>query len=336
MGHGQAEAGIRPGGPYQCVAPGDRLLTDRRAARLVPASHAGVISAYVGRVRRRDEIVRKYLFRAMGRLTSRVAIDSGDCRYYVSTSDMVGRQLYLTGHFELEILADALAILKKQSGRSLDNKVFVDIGANIGTTVIPAVKSFGARHGYAFEPEVTNVKLLRQNVIENDLEELVTVVPVALSDVNEDGILEIASTNWGDHRVRKDPRQLAGRFGEQERPTITVRLRRFDDVCRELNLDLTDIGLVWMDVQGHEAYVFSGAESLLRSDVPVVTEYWPYGLRRAGGTQRLHEIIASHYREVVDIRASSTDKRTVRISSDDIASLETKYSEDFTDLMLLK
>ena len=42
------------------------------------------------------------------------------------------------------------------------------------------------------------------------------------------------------------------------------------------------LGLVWMDAQGHEAHILSGAEVLHAPDIPIVTEYWPQGLRHAG------------------------------------------------------
>jgi FkbM family methyltransferase len=255
----------------------------------------------------------------------------------VSTADLLGRQVYTDGHFEIEILADALAMLTKHCGRSIEGTTFVDIGANIGTTVIPAIKTFGAGSAFAFEPETTNLKLLRQNVIENGLDERITVVPIALSDVNKDGTLEIASTNWGDHRVRLGGPKGVAKLDEDARPTRTIVLRRFDDVAEELNLDMADVGLVWMDVQGHEGHVLSGAHLLLQSDVPVVTEYWPYGLRRAHGIDMLHNLISAHYGEVIDLRASAREGRTVSVDSGDMLTLEQRYSpEDYTDLLLLK
>jgi FkbM family methyltransferase len=291
---------------------------------------------YIDRFHRRNAILRRYTFTTLGRFTSRLAIESGGLRYYVSTQDLVGRELYVTGHFEREILAAGLSILAERSGRTIAGKLFVDIGANIGTTVIPAVRTYGASSAVAFEPESANVKLLRQNLIENDAEDRVQVIPVALSDVNADGVLELATTNWGDHRIRRASPEPGGRFGESVRRTVCVPLRRFDDVCTELGLGIADVGLVWMDVQGHEAQVLTGAPSLVTSDVPVLTEYWPYGLHRSDSLHTMHDLITSNYREVVDIRASVDAGALVSVPANDIAGLETKYVEQFTDLLLLK
>jgi FkbM family methyltransferase len=294
-----------------------------------------VVPRFVDRYHRRHQIARRYLFEALGRFTPRVAVDSGNLRYYVSTQDLLGREVYSAGQFEIAILSDALDMLRSERQRSIEGATFLDIGANIGTTIIPAVKAFGASNGFAFEPEINNVKLLRQNVIENDLDERITVIPIALSDVNEDGVLELADSNWGDHRIRIGGPKAGGHI-EETRPTSIVGMRRFDDVAADIGLNVGDVGLAWMDVQGHEGHVLSGAQSLLQSDVPVVTEYWPYGLRRAEGLDLFHALVSSHYAEVIDLRASAREHRTVSIPGHNVPHLEDLYSEDYTDLMLLK
>ena len=50
---------------------------------------------------------------------------------------------------------------------------FVDVGANIGTTTIPALLSHGFETAVAIEPEPENVRVLRMNVLLNDLEDRV-------------------------------------------------------------------------------------------------------------------------------------------------------------------
>jgi hypothetical protein len=65
-------------------------------------------------------------------------------------------------------------------------------------------------------------------------------------------------------------------------------------------ISAAEIDLVWMDVQGHEAHVLAGATCL--AGVPVVTEFWPFGLRRAGALARFHELTAG--RRSVDLDGS--------------------------------
>ena len=58
----------------------------------------------------------------------------------------------------------------------IEGKVFLDIGANIGTTSISAVTKWGASRVLAVEPEAENFRLLRCNVILNDLDDRIDCV----------------------------------------------------------------------------------------------------------------------------------------------------------------
>ena len=42
------------------------------------------------------------------------------------------------------------------------------------------------------------------------------------------------------------------------------------------------VGLVWVDIQGHEGQFFEGARHFLSQGTPVVSEFWPYGIKRSG------------------------------------------------------
>ncbi|MEL6304253.1 MAG: hypothetical protein AAFQ20_05625, partial [Bacteroidota bacterium] len=57
-------------------------------------------------------------------------------------------------------------------------------------------------------------------------------------------------------------------------------------------------------VQGHEGYVFQGAPKILSKGIPVISEVWPYGLKRSGMTnQQFCEIVEkywSHYHVLRD------------------------------------
>ena len=63
-----------------------------------------------------------------------------------------------------------------------DDDTFFDIGVNIGVyTIYAALRHPGARV-VAFEPEYSNLHLLRDNIVENDLQHRVEVYSVALSN----------------------------------------------------------------------------------------------------------------------------------------------------------
>lgn len=288
----------------------------------------------------RRTVLRQEIFDLVGRVSPVIAIDSDSTRYFVSTRDRgLSRTVFGQGSYEQDVMDHTIALVEKRVGRAplLAGRMFVDIGANIGTSTIPALTVFGAAAAVAIEPDAENYKLLRCNLIANDLEDRARTVRAAVSDRRGTGILEQDADSWGDHRVRTRADASDGLFRESTRSTVSVPLISFDDVARELPIDLDSVGLVWMDVQGHEGHVLAGASSLLARDIPVVVEYWPYGLRRARGLTLLHDLIGDAYRTVVDIRASMTGSGPAEVPASQINMLSGRYDgEAYTDLLLLK
>jgi hypothetical protein len=166
----------------------------------------------------------------------------------------------------------------------------------------------------------------------------VTIVERALSDHAGTLRLEVGPENSGDYRIRltEDP----GAIGEAGWATEEVATSTFDELLHDQRLRLEDVGLVWMDTQGHEAHVLDGAATLLESDVPVIAEYWPYGLCRAAAFERLHTIVSTHYRAVIDVRASMEAGRLDELSANSIWALAERYDREhhweYTDIALLK
>lgn len=205
--------------------------------------------------------------------------------FCVRTSDkLVGRYTFMNGDYELHLMRRAIEIISAERGvpSILQGKTFMDVGANIGTALVPALRLFGADSAVAFEPEPENYRLLHLNLIANGLDERVRRFPLALSDHTGTSDLELSATNSGDHRMRM-PGAGDGDDGESNRATIGVPVTRLDDLVASGEVDLSSLGMVWMDVQGHEGHVLAGASTLLDSSIPVVAEFWPYGLRRSGG-----------------------------------------------------
>ncbi len=231
----------------------------------------------------RHVVLRQELFDLLSRFSPAVAVDHAGIRYYVSTGDAgLSRIVFGEGSYEQDIMEHALSLAERHCGRAplLQGRTFVDVGANIGTSTLPALLTFGAADAIAFEPDDENYRLLRCNLVANEVENRARTLRLALSDHAGHGELERAESSWGDHRVRVLAGSPDGSYGESSRPTARVELVRFDDAVRDLPIDLGRVGIVWMDTQGHEGHILAGARSLLESDVPVLIEYWPYGLRR--------------------------------------------------------
>jgi len=287
----------------------------------------------------RSGIGRGYLFDALSRFTPSIAVDTDGLRLYVNTRDKeVSRHTFIAGAYERVLLARAMQELRKAGicGDDLEGRGFLDIGSNIGSATCLSLIQHGAGESWAFEPAPGNLGLLRQNVLANGLTDRVHIHPVALSDEDGTVTLELSATNFGDHRVRVE-RPNGGAhpalLEEDRRSTFDVQARRLDSLVEEGSIDLGSLGLVWIDVQGHEGHVFAGATKLLASDVPIVCEYWPYGLERAGGLERFDSLVAEARSRFIDLATPSAPVLpTKRLSA-----LRGQYAGlTYTDLLLLR
>jgi FkbM family methyltransferase len=290
---------------------------------------------------RQQEIKRELFFRVARRFTPTIAARSPEGTLFVNTSDrFVARSLFVRGSFEDATMATVFDLLTSQDGLGVDlrTSTMVEVGANIGSTTLLAIRRHGVRDVIAFEPHAGNAALLRHNLLANGLSDRVVVREVALSDRDGTRPLLLSDENSGDHRVVAGTADgVPAAFGEAERRSIDVAVRTWDSIVGGGEIDLDEVGLVWMDVQGHEAHVLAGAETLLRSKIPVVLEYWPYGLRRAGGLDRLADIIGRHYETFVDLVSLHPDRPPSVMPADALRSLAPRYSrpDQHTDLLLI-
>ena len=311
------------------------LTTGRHWRRVLGASRTLATGLMSGRATRRV-VLRKAFFDLAHQFTPVVAVHSNGLTYYLNTADrVVSRETFAVGAFEEAVMAGALAELERH-GHSLRGRTFVDIGANLGTSTIPAVARFGASHALAVEPEPTNYELLRCNILANGLEDQVTAVRAAVSDTAGTGQLGLSTWNSGDHRVWLPGDEALG-GNPSGRSIIDVDLWRLDDLVAHLDVAWSSVGVVWVDCQGHEGHVLNGAPRLTESSVPVVSEYWPYGLRQGANLELFHSIVGQCYDRVIDARRLHAGGGATSLPAKEVSSLEASYPDrSFTDLILLK
>jgi FkbM family methyltransferase len=316
----------------------------------VPAVPIGDLIHRIGRFARdtdgvRTQRIRARAFPLASRMTPFLGVDSDGIRFVVSTRETsgVGYTTFVTGAFDEETLRRAVGTLERHLGvDSLRGMTVLEIGANIGTETVSFLARHGAGRVLAFEPDAENARLLRANVALNGVHDRAEVYEMALSDADATVLLESSQENWGDHRVRVADPQGPDLRDEGARPTVEVVARSIDSLVETGELSLDIVQLVWMDAQGHEGHILAGGRRLVAAGIPVLTEYWPYGLRRAGGLERFHAIIAEGYGTVVDLR-TGFDEAPVELDAARVAELEGRYVVDakgdrfdpHTDLVLL-
>lgn len=144
-----------------------------------------------------------------------------------------------------------------------DGDTVFDIGANIGSYAIYAALRHPSARVVAFEPEYANLHLLRDNIIDNQLQERVAVYSVALG--NRTGItrlhLQDLTPGAALHTESPDALQVT----RTQKPVIGregICTFTLDAFCRETGLSPQGIKL---DVDGTEPEVLEGARETLRS-----------------------------------------------------------------------
>jgi FkbM family methyltransferase len=170
---------------------------------------------------------------------------------------------------------------------------YLDIGANIGLTLIPIARDRQVQC-FGFEPEPRNFSFLKSNIEANCQNGNVDVRQLALFDRKSELQFELSPINPGDHRIRVSTED--GTFEESTRETISVQADRLDNL---LQLDSVKLPLaVKMDTQGAEPAIFAGGPNILSAAELLTLEFWPYGLRRIGGDVNAElQFLAEHFTE---------------------------------------
>jgi FkbM family methyltransferase len=281
----------------------------------------------------RGVLKRSRFFDLSRQVTPVVGVDAPEGLLLVRTDDIdLGKETFVGGAWDRDVVEFAVKSAQELSGRQLKGRTVVEIGANVGTTTLLLLTRYEAAHIVAFEPVPKTVRLLRAMVALNGLEGQVDVRPIALTDAPGSLQMELSPRSAGDNRVRSGL-PVDSRQGEAERELTEVLGTTFD---AEMD-DLSEVALVWMDAQGHEGHVLAGAKRLLTSEVPVITEFWPYALKRGEGLETFLSLVEQHYGRVFDT-AHGDPQRARMYPADAIRSLVGRYPgpDDFTDLILLK
>ncbi len=227
---------------------------------------------------------------------TRILADTAYAQFLVNTSDkVIGKMSYRNRvAYDFDRFRLACTLLPGTT----KPKILIDVGANVGTVSISAVRSGLFDGALAIEPEPRNFKALKLNVMLNELEDVVEIHNVAAGSTHDKSLnFELSETNYGDHRVQVS--EQLGKYSEQSRRKITVAAKTIDEILGPQ--DPTSM-FVWIDTQGYEGAVLCGATNLINHRVPICFEFWPYGLQRTGGFNLLKSSLAAgDYRHLVDL-----------------------------------
>lgn len=176
----------------------------------------------------------------------------------------IGQSIKRTGGYQREEIDFAIGHLR--SIGKLKGPVFLDVGANIGTQSIYAMRSGAFRAAVAFEPEPTNLNLLSFNLALNSLDGDVTIHAVACGSHETTMELWLNPENFGAHSLIAPKR---------DHGSVTVPVVPVDTVLSKMGLPVETVGMISLDVEGHEPAAIQGMSATLAHRPPLLIELNP-------------------------------------------------------------
>jgi len=244
-------------------------------------------------------------------------LNKNNNKYLLHNNDHISKLLFINGEFDFKILKKALKYLGKKQKR----KTLINIGAHIGSSCIEAIKKNYFEDAIAFEPAIRNYRLLQVNILLNSLENRIKACHLAISDKKK--ILNLSineKANSGDNRILKYVSKKSYEKVKSE------TLDRFTSHLNRKN------ALIFMDVQGHEPYVFKGAKNTIKKKIPIVFEFSPYLFDK--NWLKYFKDLFKNYTYFYDLH----DDTKVKFTSENIIKLYKKLDikkENYTDLLIL-
>ena len=211
--------------------------------------------------------------------------------FLIPADDLVIGRIPERRYSETDDIGRVCEYLDQHCERISDRKLFIDIGANIGTHSISALSEHRFNHAVAIEPSEKNYRLLTANLCLHGLFERSTCIKAAASNCKTTKHLFHNLTNCGDYRLDNNP------HGNDIDNSSSLELVNTLDACEALlphmaSINLSD-SLCWIDTQGHEVSILDSLYPLLLAGLPTVFEFWPYGMERQGSSYKQLENILS-------------------------------------------
>lgn len=169
----------------------------------------------------------------------------------VRQNEYIGRNIRNKGLYDI-VVCEAIS-------RLLDpNEYAIDVGANIGqmTSLMAAKVGTGGRV-FAFEPHPEIFEELKHNVSIGLNGPVVSLHKMALGDHDGEAVLQVPE-GFGENRGLASL-VAGGASGNISRSASTVKIRRLDHIVGTHH----PVGLMKIDVEGHELGVLEGATDLI-------------------------------------------------------------------------
>jgi FkbM family methyltransferase len=156
---------------------------------------------------------------------------------------------------------DSLATLWQRNSSHGGPAVYLEIGANIGTCLLPMIARPDVVSGIAFEPNPKNLFYLTSSILANkavnkDITRKAVVYPFALGEANNKQPMYMQTGNHGN--------TVLGKPTEADRQEGVISVRTLDSIIESMS-PKPRIHVMKIDAQGYEVNILKGASKLFAS-----------------------------------------------------------------------
>lgn len=225
---------------------------------------------------------KKVLLQAINRINDRIAHERIEeyPQLAIFSFDHIGLVINTWGRYERDILA-AISHFISRHDPAIHQKTALDIGANIGNHSVFFAETFS--EVFSFEPNPKTFELLKFNANFNSSKGSIKPYNLGLSSKNTALPFAVGHTNSGGSKIVRGNNKNSDSL-------IEVGVQRLDDVQ-----DIKDrsVGLIKIDVEGHEPEVLRGAERTIAHSRPIILIEQDASEITDGSSESL-EILKSH------------------------------------------
>lgn len=252
------------------------------------------IFRYTGDFKGKQRIYRYLDF--IFRLFSERIVENVDGVWYnLNTRDLIQRSVLYEGGYENDLVEQIVNICdKKESG------TLWDVGANIGSVVLPVLSKTEGWSAVCFEPSPKIVSKLHANVSLNvDMKDDITIIQAALGD--RQGFTDFFVSNESEN-TGVGSMMLSHNNSNK---SIKVYCSTGAKIKTKKVADIPDI--VKIDVEGFELEVLRGMGRILeQNDMALILEYEPYRLQERGySIEKINSLLSEYQFDISYISSSN-------------------------------
>jgi len=188
---------------------------------------------------------------------------STDIKYIIfNINDTISNSVRITGGFSDNIQQYAISLIKDK------NKNILDIGANLGTFTIPIAKYINSGMVYSFEVQKIIFIQLCSNIFLNKLTNVYPIHGLVCDKI----INKFSNIILPDY---KNNNNLGGYTVLDQKSDINSIEEKVRNIVID-DLNINNIGLIKIDIEGSEIYALKGMENTLKNNnyPPIIFECW--------------------------------------------------------------